>query len=362
MLEAHVDASTAVTVVEAPIPKAVEPNDIIVKAVCASCNPKDWKMPAGILKTIANCPNSGDDLAGIVHEVGSAVTNCKPGDRVAALHQLGAPFGAYAEYALVKDFCCFKLPDSMGWEEAATLPMAFYMACIALFGSLRLREGPDEGVTRPSPLLVYGASTGVGSMAVKLAQIANIHPVICVAGSGCEFASELIDTSRGDVIIDYRQGDKATVEAIKSGLGGRELEYAFDAVSEEHSLANVVKVLDPTNGKLALTLPGRSSKLPAELHISHVMAGSLWIKLSGIDQSEELGNLGLEAGGPNFARAMTANIEGLLRDGRLKPHPYVVYERGLRGLEAALRDLRDGKVSGSRCVIRVVDTPGAHAW
>ncbi|KAK6428063.1 hypothetical protein LTR95_015793 [Oleoguttula sp. CCFEE 5521] len=92
------------------------------------------------------------------------------------------------------------------------------------------------------------------------------------------------------------------------------------------------------------------------------MAGSLWTKLSGMDESEELGNLGLEVDGPAFARAMTANTEGLLRDGRLKPHPYVVYEGVLHGLEAALRDLRNGKVSGSRCVIGVADTPGAQAW
>ncbi|KAK6428064.1 hypothetical protein LTR95_015794 [Oleoguttula sp. CCFEE 5521] len=200
MLEAHVDADSSVTVVSAPIPRIVEPNDIIVRVACASCNPKDWKMPAGILKTIANCPNSGDDVAGVLHEVGSSVTSCKPGDRVAALHQLGAPFGSYAEYSL---------------EEAALLPMAYYMACIALFGSLRSREAPQQRVTRPCPLLVYGASTGVGSMAVKLAQLADIHPLICVTGSGCDSVSKNIEGSKGDVVIDYRQGDDATIEAIR---------------------------------------------------------------------------------------------------------------------------------------------------
>nr|OQO27818.1 hypothetical protein B0A51_04653 [Rachicladosporium sp. CCFEE 5018] len=360
MLEAHVDANTSVTIVSAPLPRILEQNDVLIKVECASCNPKDWKMPAGILKTIANCPNSGDDLAGIVRKVGPAVTSCKPGDRVAALHQLGAPFGAYAEYARVKDFLCIRFPDSMGWEEVATLPMAYYMASIALFGSLRLCAGPQERVTKPTPLLIYGASTGVGSMAVKLAQIVDLHPLICVAGSGCDFASEHIDESKGDVVIDYRQGDDATIEAIKSVLGEHKLEYAFDAVSEEYSLANVIKVLDSKHGKLALTLPGRSSNLPKELHISHVMAGSLWTKLSGIDKHEKLGNLGLEAGGPEFAREMTSSVEALLRDGKLKSHPYVVYEGGLHGLEPALQDLRNGKVSGSRCVIRVTDTRGRH--
>jgi NADPH:quinone reductase len=236
MLEAHVHTDTSVTLHTAPIPTIVEPNDVIIRVICASCNPKDWKMPAGLLKTIANCPNSGDDIAGIVETVGDSVTTSKPGDRVAALHQLGAPFGAYAEYSLVKDFACFHLPDNMGWEQAATVPMALYMACIALYGSLKMCSGPWEILETPIPLLVFGAATAVGSMAVRLAQISNIHPVICVAGSGCEYVRELIDPNKGDVVLNYRDGEDAVLKGVRSALRGAELEYAFDAVSESHTI------------------------------------------------------------------------------------------------------------------------------
>lgn len=47
--------------------------------------------------TIVYTGNTGDDIPGSVEEVGSAVASIKPGDRVAALHQLNAPYESYAE-------------------------------------------------------------------------------------------------------------------------------------------------------------------------------------------------------------------------------------------------------------------------
>ena len=65
MKEAHVSKDTRVTLHDVPIPEPTEPYSIIVKVLVTGTNPKDWKMPAGILTTIADCPNSGDDVAGV---------------------------------------------------------------------------------------------------------------------------------------------------------------------------------------------------------------------------------------------------------------------------------------------------------
>jgi NADPH2:quinone reductase len=333
---------------------------MIIRVVCASCNPKDWKMPAGLLKTISDCPNSGDDLSGVVEAVGPAVTRFKPGDHVAALHQLGAPHGVYAEYALVKDFVCFHIPSDGGlsWEAAATVPMAVFMACIALFSSLKLCAGPwNTSEDYRKPLLVYGATTGVGSMAVKLAQMANIHPVICVAGKGQQFVQSLVDTSKGDVVLDYRKGNVELIRDIKAALGDCELEYALDAVTGASTLSNITSVLKPEGGKLALVLPGHAHKLHEGLQVSHVMAGSLWKPLFGRNRDEELGNLGLEQDGPEFARKMACSIESMLADGKLTAHPYTVLPHGLGSLEEGLKSLKAGNVSACRLVLRIADTP-----
>lgn len=81
--------------------------------------------------TIVYTGNTGDDIPGSVEEVGSAVASIKPGDRVAALHQLNAPYESYAEYALVKDFICLtmasigsqklRLPWQRTWHRSLCL-------------------------------------------------------------------------------------------------------------------------------------------------------------------------------------------------------------------------------------------------
>lgn len=356
MKEAHVNSDTSVTVVEVPKPQISAPDDVIIKVIAVGCNPKDWKMQAGILKTIADCPNSGDDIAGIVDSVGSHVTSFKPGDRVAALHELGAPHGAYAEYALVKEFTTFHIGDDMSFEEAATLPMATFMAAIGLFGTLGISGGLWSPLTSPTPLVIYGAAGAVGSMAVKMGQIINAHPMICIAGRGEDFVRGLIDESKGDVVVDYRKGDEAVVEGIKSALKGQKLCYAFDAVSEKGSYLNVAKVLEPSAGKITLALPGHAHELPDCFDVSAIMAGSLWKKLKGRHEGEQLGNLGIDLGGPDFAGAFAANIGKMARDGRLKPHPIQIVDGGLdEGLETALKQLRTGKASAIKYVVRIGD-------
>ena len=60
--------------------------------------------------------NQGDDIAGTVHAIGSGVTEFKPGDRVAAFHEMGASGGSYAEYAVAWDHTTFHIPDKTSFE------------------------------------------------------------------------------------------------------------------------------------------------------------------------------------------------------------------------------------------------------
>ncbi len=217
MKEVRVAADTTVTLHDVPAPRITHPSQILIKVVVAGCNPKDWKMPAGIIKTISDCPNSGDDVAGIVAAVGSSVYDFHPGDRVAALHELGAPYGAYAEYALVYDWTAFHIGD-VSFDRAATIPMSCFMASIGLFGMLRVAPTPWAPYPKGKkmPLVIYGAASAVGAYAIKLAILMNIHPLICVAGNGIPFVQSLIGLD--DVVVDYRQGHDAVVQGMKNAL------------------------------------------------------------------------------------------------------------------------------------------------
>lgn len=75
-----------VSIVDAPIPQPNE-DQVVIKVVVSGSNPKDWKVPEWFNKTM----NSGDDIAGIVHQVGANVSEFKPGDRVFAFHEMVRP-------------------------------------------------------------------------------------------------------------------------------------------------------------------------------------------------------------------------------------------------------------------------------
>ncbi|KAI5210668.1 hypothetical protein E4T39_00002 [Aureobasidium subglaciale] len=355
MKEAHIDADTKVTLHDVPIPEVVDPHHVLIKVIVAGCNPKDWKMPAGKLVTISSCPNSGDDIAGIVTAVGSSVYEFRPGDRVAALHQLGAPHGAYAEYALVYDHTAFHIGER-SFEEAAAIPMAYYMASIGLFGMLGLPMMWQRGKTAfdAQPLVVYGASGAVGSAAVQLAQIADFHPLICIAGgSGAAVVQPLIDSSKGDVIVDYREGPEKLVENMKIALGDHQLYHAYDCVSEHGSSANICRVLRP-GGRISIVLPTGAKDVPPGFEVSTTMAGNLWAGFN--NKSDTHGAMGLMCG-TEFGHCYSKLLGHWFREGKLRVHSPEVMEGGLFGVEKALKQLREGKNHGAKYVVRVGDTP-----
>ena len=111
MKEAIVLAGPRVNIVDSLIPTP-GPDQVLTKVVVSGSNPKDWKRPESTGKNL----NTGDDIAGVVHSVGSNVVEFKRGDRVAAFHQMMAPGGSYAEYAVSWDHATFHIPKKTTFE------------------------------------------------------------------------------------------------------------------------------------------------------------------------------------------------------------------------------------------------------
>ena len=76
MKEVIVSKGPKCEIVDSPIPVPKE-NQVLIKVVVSGSNPKDWKRADG-----GGILNTGDDIAGIVHTVGSNVVEFKPGDKV----------------------------------------------------------------------------------------------------------------------------------------------------------------------------------------------------------------------------------------------------------------------------------------
>lgn len=162
-------------VTDAPKP-ALRPEYLLVKVACVALNPTDWK---NIQSTgITGKPLTvGCDFAGVVKEVGSAVNRpFKPGDRVFGFahscHTAEPEDGSFAEYLVAKGDVALKIPDHMGFAEAASLGVQVYTVGQGLYQSLKL-PWPTKPVKLEDrfPVLIYGGSTAMGTLAIQMSKL-----------------------------------------------------------------------------------------------------------------------------------------------------------------------------------------------
>ena len=150
------DVVVQIADVERPVPKD---NEVLIKVRAASVNPLD----AGLMKGKPHCfrilfglrkprlTRPGVDVAGQVEAVGKSVMQFKPGDEV-----FGICKGAFAEYVCAPESGLAIKPESLTFEQAASVPVA---ALTALQG---LR---DKGHIQPEQkVLINGAAGGVGTL------------------------------------------------------------------------------------------------------------------------------------------------------------------------------------------------------
>jgi len=341
MKEAVVGAGPKVKIIDSSIPEPKD-DEVLIKVIVSGSNPKDWKLPE-----IRNdwIMNQGDDIAGIVEKVGDKVYEFKPGDRVAAFHRMVTPHGSYAEFAIAPAHTTFHIPKETSFEEAATLPLAAMTAAIGLFQRLALPEPwAPASISRDIPLVIYGASSAVGIYALQLALRSNIHPLICVAGRAKDYVEGFIDRSKGDAIVDYRDGDEAVVKGIKAALNGRPLYHALDAVSEGTSAANLAQVLSADDGKAKVTFV-----LPTAMGGKDIP--------EGVEQTTtQVGDAHGDA--QDFAFAYFRYMARGLQEGWFKGQRVEVVPGGLGGIEGALKNLKEGKASAVKYVFRIAETEG----
>lgn len=117
----------------------------------------------------------GSDGSGTVVAVGSGVEEFGEGDRVYAASFLNPKGGFYAEYTAVKAEHAAHVPEGLSMEEAGALPVDGVTALRGLQDELGLEEGDS--------VLVFGASGGVGHLAVQLARAMGAR-VLAVASGG----------------------------------------------------------------------------------------------------------------------------------------------------------------------------------
>jgi NADPH:quinone reductase-like Zn-dependent oxidoreductase len=194
---------------EVPTPEP-GPAQVLVKVAAATVNQVDVSVREDSFPTPKKPPKIlGSDGAGVVERAGEEVTSAKPGDRV-AFSGLGiGSEGSYAQYALIAETQVVHIPDGLSFVDAAAIGMAFPAAYYALVTRGALREGET--------VLVQGASGGVGSASVQLANALGARVLATASGPG---AADLVLGLGAEAVIDFRTEDvPARVLELTDGKG-----------------------------------------------------------------------------------------------------------------------------------------------
>jgi NADPH2:quinone reductase len=199
--------------VATPRPK---PGEVLVKVRAASLNRADLGVVAGHRHGAMGGPGTvpGLEWAGEVAEVGSEVEGVAVGDRV-----MCSGAGGYAEYAVTDHGRALPIPDGLSFETAATLPLALKTMHDAIVTQGRLQPG--------EAILIQGASSGVGLVALQIARLRGAGIVIGTSTDPGrrarlpDFGATLaLDTS-----------DPAWPERVREATQGRGVEVIVDQVS-----------------------------------------------------------------------------------------------------------------------------------
>ncbi|KAF7973887.1 hypothetical protein HWV62_14018 [Athelia sp. TMB] len=328
--------SRVLTKLPVPAPAA---HEVLIRNVAVASNPKDWKYPIWYPGWESV---EGNDVAGYIEEVGSGVALLKAGDKVAAYTKMrtAQKYGGYAEFSVSPASTVIPLGPKVSFEEACTLPLAFMTAAIGLYKRLGLPP-PEDRPPNPIPVIIYGASSVVGSYAVQLAKLSNLR-VIGIAGASADIPREL----GADEVIDYRgKTPDQLAHAIGDALDGQgsSAHYAFDCISTADSVRTLGKALAHQGGYLTTVLESAEeavSRLPTS--VTHV--GRTAVRTAHGENAA-------------FADHLYKQLGAWVEEGKFRGSKFKVMPGGLAAVDEGLRMLQDGEVRGFKLVYRIADTP-----
>ena len=227
---------------EVACPKA-GPGQVLVRVKAGGLNPVDYKTREGQLKAILKYDlpaTMGQELAGVVEDVGEGVTQFSPGDRVFARAAKDA-MGAFAEFAAVDVKHLARMPGGVDFTTAAGVPLAALTALQALRGEMRL--GPGGRV------FISAGAGGVGTFAIQVAAWLGAEVITTASPRG----RALVERLGADRVIDYTrekfEDQVHDVDAAFDLIGGDTLHRTFGIVRKGGVVVSISALPEPETAK-----------------------------------------------------------------------------------------------------------------
>lgn len=229
--------------VQRPLP-SIKADEVLIQVHAAGINRPDVLQRKGAYpapKGASDLP--GLEVAGVIVQIGSDVTDWRIGERICAL----VPGGGYAEYCATAALQCLPVPQGFSMVEAASLPETFFTVWSNVFDRAKL--APNES------LLVQGGTSGIGVAAIQMAKTLG-HTVFATAGTKekCDACEKL-----GAIAINYNTEDFA--EVIKNNTNGKGVDVILDMIGGDYIQRELNSLAD--DGRLVFinTMKGREASI-----------------------------------------------------------------------------------------------------
>jgi len=219
--------------IEVPKP-APTGRDLLVKIAAVSVNPVDVKTRSRVPADKKEATILGYDAAGVVESVGDQVKFFKPGDEVFYAGTLVRP-GTYAEFHLVDERIVGPKPKSLGFPEAAAVPLTSITSWEMLFHRLAIPEGASG-----ASVLIVGGTGGVGSMAVQLARQLTSLTVVTTSFDDKK-EREWCTKNGADHVLDHMKPLAAQVAALNIAP----VKYVFSTNMTGHHFPQIAELIAP---------------------------------------------------------------------------------------------------------------------
>ncbi len=193
---------------------------VVVEVYASSINPFDTTIRAGYMKDMIPLEfpvTLGGDIAGVVSEIGPGVEGFNAGDKVyGQANAVAGNSGAFAEFAATSAGQLAKMPESLDFTEAASLPLVAVSAWQGIVQHIDLQSGQK--------IFIHGGAGGIGTIAIQIAKNLGAYVATTATGEGIDYVKQL----GADEVIDYKVQNFAEVlrdyNAVFELAGGSEFD------------------------------------------------------------------------------------------------------------------------------------------
>jgi len=268
------------------------PGEILVKVAAAGVNRPDVAQRSGAYPPPPGASDlPGLEIAGEVVALGAGATRHKLGDRVMSL----VAGGGYAQYCIAQDAQAITVPSVLSMQEAGSIPETLMTVWHNVFERGRLQPGET--------LLIHGGSSGIGTMAIQLANAFGSKVIVTVGGQDKVDACLKLGADRA---INYKTED--FVAEVKTATNGAGANVILDMVGGDYVDRNYdAAAIDGRIVQIA-TLGGAK----ATVNIAKVMVKRLHHTGSTLRPRSNADKAAMVA-------AIEAKVMPLMREGRVKP-------------------------------------------